>query len=675
MQTFFSPAVSLMNRFKYPAKFSFIALFALLAIASLLWSLTTNLLDTVRLSHNEQAALQLIRPVHKQIQLTQQHRGLSAGFLGGNQAMKEKMDAKQGEVVAAIKTADEIEAAHRALLRSGEEWAALKGEWEALRGGLPTMKVADTLKAHGQLIERLLRFQSQLADAGALNGDPDIDSFYLIDTVVNKLPEMLERLGKMRAKGTGVLARKEMSEADRTEFAVHVVVLQRTLDALKLNLTKAGRQNPAIAGKLDQFSAALEKAAGQVVGMVNGDILGGTFAIAPQAYFDQCTQTIDIGYQALFDTLLPTLDSLIQARIERLQRQLTLQVGVAALCIALLFYFGVGVYLVVIRAVNGLSTGATAMAQGDLTVRIHLDSEDELSQVANSFNSMATAFNNLLRTVQQSANHLSGAAGELATSSARVSASSQQQSASASGMASAIEQMTASINQIAEHAQSAQQISSESGRLSAEGGHIVENTVREMEQIAASVNQSATIIEELGRHSENISAIVNVIKEIADQTNLLALNAAIEAARAGEQGRGFAVVADEVRKLAERTTQSTQEIGTMIAAIQNATGNAVSSMNSGVERVSSGVALSQQAGASIGQVQAGADRVVDVVNEISLAMNEQSKASSDIARNIEHIAEMAEQNNEDVNATARTAQSLEQLAGQLQAEVRRFRVG
>ncbi len=675
MQTLFSPAVSLMNRLKYPVKFAFIAFFALLAVGVLLWSLTANLWSTIRLSSNELIAVELIRPLHKQVQLTQQHRGLSAGFLGGNQSMKEKLDAKQGEVVNAVKAVDAVEAAHSSLLQTSQEWAAIKGDWESLRGGLLGMKVPATLAAHGQLIERILRFQEQIADAGALNGDPDIDSFYLIDTVIHKLPELLERLGKVRAKGTGVLAKKEMSEADRTEFAVHVVILKRTLDSLKVNLGKAGRQNPVIAGKLDKLSKELDEAAGQVAAMVNDDIISGSFTIPPQTFFDKCTQTIDIGYRELYDTLLPTLESLIQARIAHLQTQLGLEVGLAALCVLILFYLGVGVYLVVVNTVNSLSKGATAMAQGDLTVNISLASDDELSQVADSFNTMAKAFNGLLRTVQQTASQLSQASTDLAGSSARVSSSSRRQSESATGMASAIEEMTASINQIAENAQSAQIISSESGRLSEEGGNIVENTVREMQQIATSVNDSAAIIKELGQHSESISAIVNVIKEIADQTNLLALNAAIEAARAGEQGRGFAVVADEVRKLAERTTQSTQEIGTMIAAIQSATGNAVSSMNNGVERVSSGVLLSQQAGESIHKVQEGAGRVLEMINEISMAMSEQTKASSDIARNVESIAAMAEQNDGDVSANAQTANTLENLASELQSEVSRFRVG
>jgi len=188
------------------------------------------------------------------------------------------------------------------------------------------------------------------------------------------------------------------------------------------------------------------------------------------------------------------------------------------------------------------------------------------------------------------------------------------------------------------------------------------------------VQSSATVIEELGHQSDQITQIVKTIREIADQTNLLALNAAIEAARAGEQGRGFAVVADEVRKLAERTSRSTTEITSMVERIQKGTRDAVSSMETGVTQAGNGVELADQAGASIAEIRDGAMRVVNVVNNISDSIREQGAVSSDIAKSIENIARMSEESSQAVQETARAARHLQQLSSSLHNLVTRFRL-
>jgi methyl-accepting chemotaxis protein len=195
-----------------------------------------------------------------------------------------------------------------------------------------------------------------------------------------------------------------------------------------------------------------------------------------------------------------------------------------------------------------------------------------------------------------------------------------------------------------------------------------------MNNIANTVQNASTAIQELGRESQEISAIAATIKEIADQTNLLALNAAIEAARAGEQGRGFAVVADEVRKLAERTSKSTHEIAQMIARIQLGTQNAVNNMNIGVEQVASGVHLGAEANEAIKRIHDNALKVSDAVSSISAAVREQSVATTSVAQGLEQISRMTERNNADAQDTARSAGALQAIAGRLQGTVEAFRV-
>jgi len=233
--------------------------------------------------------------------------------------------------------------------------------------------------------------------------------------------------------------------------------------------------------------------------------------------------------------------------------------------------------------------------------------------------------------------------------------------------------MTVSIDQVAEHASDAQKTSAQSGELSSRGGEVILQVVNDMRRIAETVNKSSTIIQDLGKQSDEIFSIVQVIKGVADQTNLLALNAAIEAARAGEQGRGFAVVADEVRKLAESTTHSTQVIAGMIDKIRIGTKDAVGSMEVCVTQVNQGVELAGQAGEAITQISAGAQQVNHVVSDISSAIREQSMAISEVARNVERVAQMSDENHATAQNAASAVRNLEDLAGVLESTVAKFK--
>ncbi|WP_267269800.1 methyl-accepting chemotaxis protein [Pseudomonas protegens] len=315
---------------------------------------------------------------------------------------------------------------------------------------------------------------------------------------------------------------------------------------------------------------------------------------------------------------------------------------------------------------------AKAIAAGRLDSSISATGHDEVSNLLQAFAAMQERLRTMISQIKQGADQLVSASQSISSASLQLSASAQEQSHSASSMAATVEELTVSINHVADNAGDAHALSSESGRQSEEGGSVIQDTLGSMRLIAETVQASATQIGELGQHAEQISSIVSVIKGIAEQTNLLALNAAIEAARAGEQGRGFAVVADEVRLLAQRTANSTQEITEMVGKIQLGTREAVSSMDVGVNQVKNGVELAQQAGEAIVNIRTSSGNVVRVVDQISLALREQTAASQDVARNVERIAQMSQQNSQAVEETTETARSLQQLAQNLEQQVNVF---
>lgn len=331
----------------------------------------------------------------------------------------------------------------------------------------------------------------------------------------------------------------------------------------------------------------------------------------------------------------------------------------------------------VLRTLGGDPQEALAVTQriaaGDLASEIK-SVPGEASSVMAGMLAMQLTLRQMIEDIVDGAEQLSSASEQLLSASEEVAKRSEQQSESASSMAAAVEEMTVSINHVAENAHDARAISVQSGDQANQGEKVIQSAVSEMNKIAAAVQASSTVIEDLELKSSQISSIVNTIREIADQTNLLALNAAIEAARAGEQGRGFAVVADEVRKLAERTSRSTSEISGMVESIQIGTRNAVGSMETGVKQAATGVELADQAGNSIGAIRDGAIRLMQMVNSISDSIREQSTVSTDIARSVEHIARMSEESANAVQSSTTAARHLQQLSRTLHSSVSRFKL-
>jgi len=670
MQALFSPAVALMNRLRYGAKFWLLGCAVGLVISVLLYSVFVGLNRDIVTARNELAGLQMLKPMNRMVQLTQQHRGLSSGVLNGNEAMKEKRAAKEKEAAEALAA---TEAALSPGLRETAAWKSIRQDWEAIRAQGLSWTPAENIKRHSAMLANVLRFMVDVADETELTLDPVMDTYYFMDTVVSKMPAMLEPLGITRARGTGVLAKKELTQQQRNDIALLIAGISVNLQAQNSNIEKVLRFAPSLREQLSgpsrEFSSGVEK----ILALVQDDILGEKYSTASQDYFAAVTQVIDLGYKVMHETLVPQFEQQLERRIADARRVMFLEIGLAVFVALLVGYLGMGTYYSVLGSVSDFSQGARRMAEGDLTAQFESEGADELHAAAKDFNAMGSAFRKLLGGVQGDVRRLSQAAEQLASSSQQISASTSAQSDSASSMAAAVQQMTVGVDHISRNAEDAQRYSRESDEVAAQGVQIVQSVVKEIEGIAQTVNQSAVAVEALGQQSQQISAIVDTIKEIADQTNLLALNAAIEAARAGESGRGFAVVADEVRKLAERTAKSTQEISGMIDAIQSDTTIAVTSMKQGVERVASGVEQAQLAGETISQVQQQSRQVVDAVSEITVALREQSAASTEIAQNVERIAQMAEENNAAASGNAETAGTLRNLAQTLSAAIARFR--
>jgi len=670
------PAVSLMNRLSFGMKFSLISVLFLVPM------LVTN--------------FYLVRDSYREFQGTRVELQ-SLDLLGSSLALRRDLETlnnlvqinvtlgqsgKAGNVEAQITTLEQAVLTRlqglTAMTDDPEQIQVFDGKRDEMIAAFKAQQTENSLQSKSALIGKLLAsaqiFSQIITSQAGLSRDNQGDIRQLSELVTLITPTVTQTLGEGRAMGSYSLGQGFLNSASSTRFDELLVQIEKLQAEYGLKLqdalgsSKAARDNLSAAaesskGSLKQASELFEE---QVV-------MADTLDAPWQAFYDQVTALIDRTYQ-LNEATLKFLDTQLQQRLAQNRTHMVLQAVALSVVFVLIFYLYGGFYASTRTTLKRLGAMMDKVAAGDMTVNFKANSRDELGELGEVFNGTVRKIHDLIERVGQTVAEVERQAGQVENVSAQSNQAVAGQRTQIEQVATAMNQMSATSLEVARSAAAAVSSAHSVNDETISGRGLVESQQGSIAALASEIDQSVLVINQLASDSQSISRVLEVIKSIAEQTNLLALNAAIEAARAGEQGRGFAVVADEVRTLAKRTQQSTEEIEQMIAKLHGGVGAAVKAMGVSHQMANGTVGQSEKVQQALENILGAVGMIVDQNQQIAAAVEQQTAVAHDIDQNIVEINRAGERTAQGAHQTEDASRALSAQVVELKQLISAFRV-
>jgi len=669
-----APATALMNQMSCSKKMLLISIAFLVPLIITFYLLIVGQLAALDVAKKEQTGLQYIVPLRQLIQHFPEHRGMTNAYLSGNTSFKSKLLAKREQINQDILAINKVDKQLGGQLGAAVKWQEIKSVWKRLESDAFNGQAKDIFTRHTQLIASVLELVSLVSDSSGLTMDPELESFYVASSIVNALPQIVENLGQARGMASGLAVRTVVTQKESIKLSSLLAAVQKSINALERSTKVVAQSNPEVGAKIKPDVDAAISVANSYLAFLDQEILQRTpTTVESVQVFSKGTGAIKANFK-LLDQLIPELVLLLEQREEQLTgKMITLSLVVSIFTLLALYLFA-GFYNSFNTAILSIEETAAKLAKGDLTSRLQLDNKDEFADVAESFNSMAGQFSDVVRELERSIEQLASGAEELSMTSIQTNQGVKRQQEEVEQVATAMTEMAATVQEVARSASSTAMATKSAHQQTSNGGAIVSSSVSAIAALSDEIGLATEVVRQLETDGESIGSVLDVIKSIAEQTNLLALNAAIEAARAGEQGRGFAVVADEVRTLASRTQDSTTEIESMIERLQQGTRKAVGVMNESKERTQTTIQETQKESEFLENISSAVTEIDDMCTQIASASEEQSVVADSISRSIEHINGVTIDAAQGSQQVTESSEILAHLASDLQALISRFKV-
>ncbi|POA78209.1 methyl-accepting chemotaxis protein [Pseudomonas sp. DP16D-R1] len=676
MKSLLYPAVALMNRLSFGMKFSLISVLFLVPM------LVTN--------------FYLVRDSYREFQGTRTELQ-SLDLLGSSLALRRDLETlnnlvqinvtlgqsgKAGNVESQISALEQSLLARlqglTAMSTDPEQIAVFDTKRDEMIAAFKAQHSETSLQSKSGMIGKLLGsaqiFSQIVASQAGLSRDSQSDMRQLSELITNVTPPVTQLLGEGRAMGSFSLGQGFLNSASSTRFDELLAQIEKLQGEYGLKLqdalgsSKAARET--LAALADGSRATLKKASELFEEQV---VMADTLDTPWQGFYDQVTGLMDQTYQ-LNEATLKFLGVQLQQRLDQNRTHMVLQAVALSVVFVLIFYLYGGFYASTRTTLKRLGGVMDKVAAGDMTVTFSAHSRDELGELGEVFNGTVKKIHDLIERVGQTVSEVERQAGQVENVSAQSNHAVAGQRSQIEQVATAMNQMSATALEVARSAAAAVSSAHSVNDETISGRGLVESQQGSIAALASEIDQSVLVINQLASDSQSISRVLEVIKSIAEQTNLLALNAAIEAARAGEQGRGFAVVADEVRTLAKRTQQSTEEIEQMITRLHSGVGAAVKAMGVSHEMANGTVGQSEKVQQALENILGAVGMIVDQNQQIAAAVEQQTAVAHDIDQNIVEINRAGERTAEGAHQTEDASRVLSAQVVELKQLISAFRV-